>query len=383
MRNLDEHSKRRPKKKATILKILIFTAIFAVFILAVIRFLNIDEHIFKGPQTVVSLITDSGLESDKGRVNILFLGTGGAGHEGPDLTDTMILASIDKDSKDVVLVSIPRDLWAESINAKINHSYAYGQEKNGEGLKLAKQTVSILLSIPVHYALRVDFNGFIKAVDLVNGLDINVDNAFEDPRYPVAGKEDDLCGLTLEIEEKDGIRREVVKNATGSATPLDQITTENDPFTCRYEIVSFKKGPTYMDGALALKFVRSRYGTNGEGSDFSRSARQQKVILAFRQKVLSSETLTNPKKIIELAQTFGASIDTDIGDKEIPLLAKIGNKIDPATIRRVVLDSSRDESILEVGNPGSYGGQFVLVPKSSWEDLGDFINAELFKLEEK
>ena len=383
MRNLDEHSKRRPKKKATILKILIFTAIFAVFILAVIRFLNIDEHIFKGPQTVVSLITDSGLESDKGRVNILFLGTGGAGHEGPDLTDTMILASIDKDSKDVVLVSIPRDLWAESINAKINHAYAYGQEKNGEGLKLAKQTVSILLSIPVHYALRVDFNGFIKAVDLVNGLDINVDNAFEDPRYPVAGKEDDLCGLTLEIEEKDGIRREVVKNATGSATPLDQITTENDPFTCRYEIVSFKKGPTYMDGALALKFVRSRYGTNGEGSDFSRSARQQKVILAFRQKVLSSETLTNPKKIIELAQTFGASIDTDIGDKEIPLLAKIGNKIDPATIRRVVLDSSRDESILEVGNPGSYGGQFVLVPKSSWEDLGDFINAELFKLEEK
>ena len=383
MRNLDEHSKRRPKKKATIFKILIFTAIFAVFILAVIRFLNIDEHIFKGPQTVVSLITDSGLESDKGRVNILFLGTGGAGHEGPDLTDTMILASIDKDSKDVVVVSIPRDLWAESINAKINHAYAYGQEKNGEGLKLAKQTVSILLGIPVHYALRVDFNGFIKAVDLVNGLDINVDNAFEDPRYPVAGKEDDLCGLTLEIEEKDGIRREVVKNATGSATPLDQITTENDPFTCRYEIVSFKKGPTYMDGALALKFVRSRYGTNGEGSDFSRSARQQKVILAFRQKVLSSETLTNPKKIIELAQTFGASIDTDIGDKEIPLLAKIGNKIDPATIRRVVLDSSRDESILEVGDPGSYGGQFVLVPKSSWEDLGDFINAELFKLEEK
>lgn len=142
-------------------------------------------------------------------------------------------------------------------------------------------------------------------------------------------------------------------------------------------------GQLHLDGATALKFVRSRYGTNGEGSDFARSARQQKVILAFRQKVLSSQTLTDPKTVLNLVKTFGASIDTDIGDEDVPLFARLGPKIDPATIRRVVLDTDRNESQLTVGDPQNHGGQYVLVPKGSWEDLGSYIQGEIFKLEEK
>src|SRR3990167_9409715 len=279
------------RKRFSFLKVFVLTFLLFLITVGLVRLFNLEKYLIGGPKTVVELITDSGLESDNGRVNVLLLGIGGKGHEGPDLTDTIILASVDKGAKDVVLIAIPRDLWVPNLSAKINSAYAHGQEKqNGKGLDLAKETVSTLLGIPVHYAFRIDFNGFIEAVDLVGGLDVEVENSFVDPKYPISGKEDDLCGLTIETQEKDGVFEQVVKDATGSAIPLSAINDENDPFTCRYEELSFTKGLRHMDGAVALKFVRSRHGTGGEGSDFARSARQQKVILAFRQKVLSTET---------------------------------------------------------------------------------------------
>jgi LCP family protein required for cell wall assembly len=349
-----------------------------------LRLLNLDSIIFKGPKTVVQLITDSGLKSDHNRVNVLLLGIGGKGHDGPDLTDTIIFASIDKDAKDVVLVSIPRDLWAPNVSAKINHAYAYGLEDNSKGLEKARETVSLLFDMPVHYVFRVDFNGFTKAVDMVGGIDLDVEQTFVDPKYPVAGKEDDMCGFTLETEEKDGQKIQVIKDATGTATPLIAITDDNNPFTCRYETLTFRKGQTHMDGITALKFVRSRHGTNGEGSDFARSSRQQKIILAFRVKLLSTETLLNPKTIVELIQTFGESIDTDIKDEDVPLFAKLGTKIDPAVIRRVVLNSDEENGVLEFGEPQNYSGQSVLVPKgSAWTELAEYVQSEIFKLEEK
>jgi anionic cell wall polymer biosynthesis LytR-Cps2A-Psr (LCP) family protein len=138
-----------------------------------------------------------------------------------------------------------------------------------------------------------------------------------------------------------------------------------------------------MDGKTALKFVRSRHGTNEQGSDFARSARQQKVILAFREKVLSTETLLSPSTILDLAKTFGASIDTDITDEEVPYFAKLGPKIKGETVRRVVLDVEREESQLVPGDPQEHGGQFVLVPKdNSYRDLAEYVQGEIFKLEE-
>ncbi len=376
MHEIGHGSSKRP---ISIIKILFFASVLAVLAFIFIKILKLEKIIFNGPKTVVQLITDTGLKSDKGRTNILLLGIGGDGHDGPDLTDTMVLASIDTQGKDVALISIPRDLWIPNLNAKINSAYAYGQDQNSQGLSLAKKTISNIFGVPVHYAFRIDFNGFVKAVDLVGGLDLTVDNSFSDPRYPITGKENDLCGLTIETQNIDGADQEVVKDATGSATPISKINDDNDPFTCRYETLTFKKGPTHMDGATALKFVRSRHGTNGEGSDFARSARQQKVILAFRNKVISSKTLTSPATLIDLEKTFSSSIDTDIGSQEIPLLAKLGLKIDPAAIRRVVLTAGEDDSHLDVGPPENYGGAFVLIPKgANWADLADYIQGEIY-----
>ena len=373
----------KKRKSAPFVKIIVFTVILSVLTIAVIRLFNLEKLVFRGPKTVVDLITDSGLKTDRGRVNVLLLGTGGAGHDGPDLSDTIILASIERDSGHVVLVSIPRDLWVPSLSAKINSAYAYGQEKD-EGLELAKNTIREIFDLPVHYAVRLDFNGFIKAVDLVGGLDIEIDTAFQDYKYPIAGRENDLCQLTIEKEEIDGILQEVVKDATGSSLLLNEINDENNPFVCRYETISFEKGQRKMNGETALKFVRSRHGTNDQGSDFARSARQQKVILAFQKKVLSTKTLLNPKTIIELVATFGRSVDTDIDNDKIPLFVKLIPKIDTLTIRRLVLDTDQQSSLLTNGDPENYGGQYVLIPKGgSYIDLAEYIQGEIFKLEEK
>lgn len=319
-----------------------------------------------------NLLTDGGLRSDNNRVNILLLGIGGADHEGPNLTDTMIVASIDKKGKDTVLINIPRDLWVPGQKYKINQAYADGQEAEGQGLDLGKKTVSGLFGIPIHYAVRLDFNGFVKAIDLVDGLDLVVDTSFTDNRYPITGKENETCGI--EVEEKEGLT--YFKDATGSAVLL---TEENNPFDCRYETLTFKEGPTHMNGETVLKFVRSRHGTNGENSDFARSARQEKVLTAFREKVLSTNTLLNPKRILDLASTFGGSIDTDIQPKEVTAFLNLAQKARNSQIRRIVLDSGREQSLLTDGDPADYFGAFVVIPKMGWQDFAEYVQAEIFK----
>lgn len=369
----------RKRRKFPIVKIILLSILTLGAFFLILNFLKLDKIAIQGPSSVVKLITNAGLKSDNGRTNVLLLGIGGDGHDGPNLTDTMIIASVDKNDGDVVLVNIPRDIWVTSINDKINAVYAYGQDKDGNGLAKTEEEVTKLFGIPIHYGLRMDFGGFVKAVDLVGGLDINVDNSFSDPMYPIEGKEDDTCGLKIEKQNINGQNQDVAIDATGSAMPISQINDFNNPFTCRYETLTFKKGLTHMDGATALKFVRSRHGNNGEGSDFARSARQQKVIIAFREKVISTKTLTDPKKIINLISTFGKSIDTDITSDDVPLFVKLGLKVDKSNVRRVIMDASNENSVLDVADPSSYGGAYALIPKNGdWQTLQAYLRNEIY-----
>ncbi|MDO8487224.1 MAG: LCP family protein [Candidatus Curtissbacteria bacterium] len=355
-------------------KIFAFAAVLFFVALFAIKFLHLSPFVLSGPKSVVQFLTTTGLKSDNNRTNILLLGVGGEGHDGPYLTDTMMIASIDKDGKGVALISIPRDIWVPDQKEKINAVYP----KNNNNLKITEQIVTGLLGLPIHYGVRIDFSGFERAVDLVGGLDINVDNSFTDARYPINGKENDTCGIQFETKLENGVENVYFKDATGSATLL--IPEENDPFTCRYETLKFQKGQAHMDGKTALKYIRSRHGDNNEGSDFARSTRQEKVILAFRQKVLSASTLLNPKKILNLINTFGGSVDTDIGSSEIPFFLELFPKVGQNAIRKIALDADNVNSRLEVGDFSIYGG-YVLLPKGgSWQDLAAYIKGEIEKI---
>lgn len=336
------------------------------------------------------------IKSTDDRVNVLLLGNGGGTHEGPDLTDSIIVASYHLKSHQVTLISIPRDLWVDSTRTKINALYELGSEiQNGSnGLKFAEDKIDDLLGIPIHYAIRIDFSGFAKAIDLVGGVDVAVERTFDDYQYPIEGKEDDLCGYKEEERDlsedqikdlnvpvaspdsKEGLK--VGKNKV-LVDPSGKIATDSADFSCRYEHIHFDKGNSHMDGTMALKYVRSRHALGPEGSDFARSKRQQLVLSAFREKVLSLQTLANPQKVFGLIDTFGKSFETDIPKERFLDFYNLVKKQEGSQ-SLVLGDLGPGKSILTVPPPADFGGAFVLTPPNNdFTPVKNFLKSELDK----
>jgi len=290
---------------------------------------------------------DSAVKSKDGRVNVLILGKSGKGHEGADLTDTMIFASLSLTGHSIKLISIPRDIWIPEIRAKINSAYYWGnlQPERGGGLNFAKQIASEVTGQPVDYALAIDFSGFQDIIDTIGGVDVNVDRSFTDTKYPITGRENDTCG--------------------GDAT-----------FACRYKTIHFNEGTTHMDGATALEFARSREGDNGENTDFARSARQQKIISALSKKVLSFNTIINPVKDYKILLAVKASVETDLDPTAAGILAKnvlvSRNNISSQVLPVVLLTNPPPSSL--------YDYQYVFIPKKgNWSELQNWIKEVLSK----
>ncbi len=286
------------------------------------------------------------------RINILLMGVGGAGHDGPQLSDTMILASYQPSTKNIGLISVPRDLYVPIPGygwRKINHANAYGEiEAQGTGPNLASQVVEDIFKQPIHYYVRVDFDGFAELIDELGGLDIAVENSFTDPSYPTVGKEDTNCGTFTESFNEEG---EVI---------------QVPDYSCRFEVLRFTEGPMHMDGETALKFVRSRHGTNGEGSDFARSRRQQLILLAVREQILSASTLLNPTKISRILDTLRDNIATNIESPELVKFAQIAKEANTGTLKNHVLDTSNESPLYATNRNGAY----VLLPKDDdWTSL--------------
>ncbi len=207
------------------------------------------------------------------RINILLLGMGGANHDGGYLADTIILASLQPSTKKVVLTSIPRDMTVPDENGvwhKVNSINAYAEAKKENGSQATADVLFDLLGVPIHYYVRVDFDGFINIIDELGGVTVDVENTLDDYSYPVRGREDD------------------------------------PDYYSRYEHLHIEKGLQEMDGELALKYARSRHGVGKEGSDFARSARQKKILTAVKDKLMSSSNLLKPGM---LARIGGEIID--------------------------------------------------------------------------
>lgn len=268
---------------------------------------------------------------DGGQINIMLLGMGGAKHDGPYLTDTIILASLNPKTSDLALVSIPRDM-AVSIPGngvrKINSANAYGEAKqSGTGAKLASAALSSTLNVPIHYYFRIDFGGFVSLVDQLGGLKINVERAFVDNLYPT-----------------------------------------NDSLV---KTISFEVGEQVMSGERVLEFVRSRHGSNGEGSDFARGRRQQQVLIALKEKLLRLSTFLNPSLLVKLYNTLQQNIETNVETWEMLKFAKIIKNINTDQIVHQVLDPETNPLLVEArGVDGSY----LLVPRTGdYGELQQFV----------
>lgn len=286
------------------------------------------------------------IQTREDRTNILILGKGGEGHEAPDLTDTVIFASVTHVDPSLSLVSLPRDIWISELRAKLNSTYYWGNQKQeGGGLILSKSTVESIVGQPVHYGLVIDFSGFMKIVDVLGGIEVNVEREFVDEKYPITGKEDDDC---------DGDKE----------------------FKCRYETIHFERGMQTMDGKTALIFARSRNAEGDEGTDLARETRQQKILAAIQAKTLSSKVLFSPQKVLSVWRVVRESVETDIDASTGAILAR----------RLLQTRSQIESSILPEDlliNPPiqhKYDNLYVFVPKiGDWSSIHAWIEKKLSK----
>jgi len=208
------------------------------------------------------------------------------------LTQSMILVRVIPATKQVIMVSIPRDLWVPLSSGgsyKIDGAYSYG----GAGEAIA--TVEQNFGVHIDYYIWVGLLGLIRVIDAIGGVDVVTSNPVLDDYYP------------LDINS-------------------------NTPYG--YSRIAVLGGPQHLDGVHALQYVRSRH--NDLQSDFGRSRRQQQVLLAIREKAKQ----LSPEDLPALAQAIGGELKTNISIGQVgsmlPLAASFDN---PSSIQQIVLAS--------------------------------------------
>lgn len=267
---------------------------------------------------------------EDGVYNILLLGYGGAGHAGSNLTDSIIVIHIDVNTKKLTFISIPRDLWVTGSH-KINTSGIAGFKNTGP-------VVQNVTGLPINYYIAVDFGGFSKIIDNLGGITVQVPATFDDPFYPITGEENNTCGKT-----------EAEINALKAKYSDYSLETQ---FTCRYEHLHFGKGPATLDGATALKFVRSRHGD----SDFGRSLRQFAVLTGISKKLISLQTM---QKFDEIVATLMQIVKTDLNSGIVKTLIQVTG--DPGGYKLSQIQLNTDNVL---SSSTSRDGQYILIPKS-------------------
>lgn len=322
--------KTKKKKRRKIRRIIISSIL--VIVLVVLGYFGwityqSMKNIFAGQSApnLLGFFQDKALKGESsGRINVLLLGIGDPGHDGALLSDTIIVISYDVKTKQVAMISIPRDLYVKVGNggyAKINYADASG------GPTLSEQTVSSVLNLPIDYYARINFTGFKDLVDAVGGVDIDVKKELYDPLYPGP-------------------------NDKGVMT------------------IDFKPGLQHMNGTLALEYARSRETT----SDFDRSLRQQQLLVALKGKLFSSSTVLNLKKLSDIIQILGSDINTNFQTSEFQSLLDIAKQVNTANIINKGIDDSPN-GLLVADNNSSAGD--ILIPTlgiGKYSEIQDMAN---------
>lgn len=256
-------------------------------------------------------------------VSILILGKSGEGHIAPNLTDTIMVMFLNPESKTINFLSVPRDIWIPEIRAKLNTAYHYG------GFKMANDSIKSITGVSPSNTVVVDFSLFKDVIDAIGGIQVDVENPFIDKRYPIEGKENDLCNGDL-------------------------------TYSCRYETLAFNAGVTQMNGETALKFVRSRNAEGDEGTDLARSKRQQRVISAIQNKMLSRDVLFNINSLKKLYEVVVSHVETDLDQETTISLVKF-----VLQARQNINYISIPEEMIQVSqNDKKYDRQYVFLPEA-------------------
>lgn len=238
------------------------------------------------------------------RVNVLIVGvdTKDAQNTNAARTDTMMLATFDPNTKNVDIISIPRDsrvvIRGHKGKDKINHAHAYG------GMDLSMKAVKDLLGVPVHYYVKIDYEGLGKVVDDIGGVEIDV--------------------------------------------PMDM--KYYDPYADPPLKINLRKGKQVLDSNKAMQFVRFRKGYKDQ--DLGRINAQHTFLMALANKLLQPQTIINLPKLVK---TFNTYVDTDMPVSTMVNYALQGRKIKLENINMVTIP----------GEPKLINGVWYYIPNEN------------------
>lgn len=340
-----QHKRRNVKKIIKrMLIVLLILVLLAVGYVGV-KFLINASKAFDG--NLFGLLQSQKLEGeDVGRVNILLAGNSAddVGHNGGELTDSIMLVSLNTKDKTAFVVSIPRDLWVEIPDegySKINSAYVYGkQDKFSEsgypsgGMGLLEKTVEQSFDVDINYYALVNYTALRDAVNAVGGIDVTIKSS--DPRG-------------LYDPSRDWTSR--------TYAPL----------------VKLSNGTHHLNGQQALNLARARgdsYASYGYAqSDFTRTANQRLMLAALKEKAISAGVVTNPIKLGSLMDALGNNVQTDFLTSEVRRLVNIVQDIPGDSITSVSLNDADGKNLL--ASYRTFNGQSALIPAAGIDDYTD------------
>lgn len=359
LRELDEQpSQRNPRRRFLKLSKKKIAMAIVVILLLIGFYLGIKVFMTSGrlfSGNIFDLLGGgSSLKVDSyGRSNILVFGTSedDPSHEdaGADLTDSIMIISLDQKTKNAVMISVPRDLWVKygeaclsGYEGKINVVYECGAAGGNEpdGAKKLMETVGDSFGIDIQYYAHVNYTVVRDTVNAVGGVTVDIDS--DDPRGVLDRNFDWACN-----------------------------------YRCYY--VKWPNGPTTLDGDQALALARARNAAGGYGlggGNFDREQYQQKIIVALKDKAASAGTLANPIAVSGILDALGENVRTNFSAGEVKTLISLAGDIPSSSIKRVSL-VEQGKGVLTTGNAG---GQSIVRPVAGLYDFSDvrqFVRSKL------
>jgi polyisoprenyl-teichoic acid--peptidoglycan teichoic acid transferase len=333
-------SKKQPNSsKKKLIKRIILAIIIILLILGGyvgLRALLASNSVFQG--NPFDIFQNEPLKEDaNGRSNILVFGTSeddGPDHGGANLTDSLMVLSVDQSAKNAYMVSIPRDLYvdygetcSEGYQGKINSlydCYSNGGEDEAAGANALKSKIGDVVGLDIQYYAHLNYTVVRDAVNAVGGVDVTIES---NPR-----------GVGI----------------------LDR----NFDWKCNYQCyyVKYEDGEVaHLDGEHALALARARGAAGGYGlqaANFDREKNQQKIVKALREKAVSAGTLTNVGKVTGLIDALGNNLKTNFETKEIRTLMSLGTDIKTESITSISLVQAGEELV----TTGNVGGASIVRP---------------------
>ena len=355
-----EHRTRKQKiRRRVILTIvwLLVAILVAVGAFVAYKAINAGGKVLQG--NIFDIVQNQPLKKDEnGRSNFLVFGTAeddeGGEHGGANLTDSIMVVSIDQEKKDAYMLSLPRDLWVSyempageactvGYQGKLNAQYFCasndGQNEKA-GAEALSEKVGEITGLDVQYYVHLNFTAVVEAVNAVGGVDVTIKSS--DPRGILDRNFDWKCG-----------------------------------YRCHF--VNYRNGEkVHLDGehALALARARNASGGYGVGDNFGREQNQQMIIKALLEKAVSAGTLTNLGAVTGLIDAMGNNLRTNIETKEVRTLMDFGTKLPGDKIMSL--------SLVEEGNmlvtTGNYNGQSIVRPiagLTDYRDIRAYVDREL------